>query len=139
MSISFMLTNTHRWFGYAGLTPFIGLAILSKVKGAPFDDWLLSYAALIYSFLGGVIWFASLATGAAKHQAWVSIIVMLWAWCWLIYPFSHLLVLAGISFFVLWLYEMHRLKNIYPEAFWKLRSHLSVVAGSTLIISGLVS
>ena len=138
MSTSFTLTKTHRWFGYAGLIPFIGLAILSNQKGAPYDGWLLSYAALIFSFLGGVIWFASLASRAAKHQAWISIMVMLWAWSWLIYPSPHPLVLAGTSFFLLWLYEMHSLINIYPEAFWKLRTHLSVVAGSALIFSGLV-
>ncbi|WP_415898785.1 DUF3429 domain-containing protein [Neptuniibacter sp. QD48_11] len=138
MSTCFTLTNTHRLFGYAGLIPFIGLAWLFHDKGALFDDWLLSYAALIFTFLAGVIWFASLATGAAKHQAWISIIAMLWAWSWLVCPLPHPLILAGASFFLLWLYEMHSLINIYPEAFWKLRTHLSVVAGSTLIISGLV-
>jgi len=138
MSISFTLTTSHRLFGYAGLIPFIGLAILSNIKGAPFDGWLISYAALIYTFLGGVIWFASLTNCAAKHLSWLSIIVMLWAWSWLVYPLPQPFILAGVSFFLLWLYERHYLIGIYPKPFWKLRSHLSVVAGSTLIISGLV-
>ncbi|WP_415901651.1 DUF3429 domain-containing protein [Neptuniibacter sp. QD29_5] len=137
MSISFTLSNTHRLFGYFGLIPFVGLAILSVEKGAPFDEWLLSYAALIYSFLGGVIWFASMAIGTAKHQTWVAIMAMLWAWSWLVYPLPHTLFVAGVSFFVLWLYEMRSLVSIYPKIFWKLRSHLSIVAGTSLIISGL--
>lgn len=127
------LSRTHSLFGYLGLIPFFGLVVASERLGGHYAEWLLSYAALIFTFLGGIIWFSSLVEGAAKHQVWVSIIGMLWAWSWLIYPLEYPMLIAGISFLALWLYERHCLVSIYPAEFWTLRTVLSLGAASALI------
>lgn len=50
----------HAVFGYAGLIPFIGLTALMLMNQPSAEFWLMSYAALIFSFLGGVQWLATL-------------------------------------------------------------------------------
>lgn len=130
------IDNEHRVFGYSGLIPFVTLPIAIALIGTPYSTWLMSYAALIFTFLGGVLWMASLQEGSPKHISWVSIIVMLWAWCWLLFPYAFTFHITGLSFFLLWLYEKSFLTKIYSSSFWQLRTHLSAIAGSALIVSG---
>ncbi len=130
------VSNTHSLFGYSGLIPFLILPLAIAVLGHPYESWLISYAALIFSFLGGVLWMASLQSESPKHIVWVSIITMLWAWCWIIFPSFINLQVAGLSFFSLWIYEKYSLTEAYSPSFWKLRTHLTVIASSALIISG---
>ncbi|MDP3621792.1 MAG: DUF3429 domain-containing protein [Polynucleobacter sp.] len=53
-----------RILGYAGLLPFIGLAIMVQTASTPFDfiaaESLASYGAVICSFLGAIHWGANL-------------------------------------------------------------------------------
>ncbi|WP_286237617.1 DUF3429 domain-containing protein [Neptuniibacter halophilus] len=130
------ISRIHQRSGYAGLIPFIGLPVAYQLFGKPLDQWLISYAALIYAFLGGIVWLASLKTDAPKHLSLMAILVMLWGWFWIICPFPFLSQVAGLSFFALWLYEWRFLTSIYPDSFWRLRTQLTVVAGSALIING---
>lgn len=128
------IDNTHKVFGYSGLIPFLALPVGVALFGPPYNTWLISYAALIFSFLGGVLWMASLQQDSPKHTSWVSIIVMLWAWCWLLFPFAFNFHITGLSFFLLWLYEKSFLTHTYSSSFWQLRTHLSAIAGSALIL-----
>lgn len=146
--------------GYAGLIPFVGLAVFNYLGYSEAKHFLISYAALIFSFLGGVQWMANLKTylktnlktnrfinpiitlDAAKQIIAVSI--MLWTWLWLLSPNILILqnidwsILAGLSFWFLWLFERTAFKTIYSIKFMQLRRNLSFVAGFCLIITGLI-
>lgn len=67
-----------RWFGYAGLLPQAA-ALIAMVKGgeAKWSAFALSYgyAALIFSFLGGVWW--GLALAAPRVPRWVFAVAVL--------------------------------------------------------------
>ena len=141
------LTRGHLWLGYSGLLPFLGLAAAAFVfpenESLEFARWHLSYAALIFSFLGGLLWFASLSTSINTRQrnelAAVAVATMLWAWCWLLLaPFDARLI-AGLSFLALLIYERKRqlvLRHCgYSEEFLVLRLRLSVVAALSLLVT----
>lgn len=136
----------YRLLGYAGLIPFLGLAVLSQVTVLDWDVQLvlLSYAAMIYSFLGGVLWGAAVVSG--RHEKgghsllWVSVISMLWSWGWLLgtflWPEFNFLWLASGSFLLLWLYETRVMNGVFPELFMRLRRNLSWVAALSLFVGG---
>jgi len=135
------MTPWHFVLGYAGLLPFIGLLILMGLDYSPAAFWLLSYAALIYSFLGGVQWMATLNASNGQHKTlkqWVSVLVMLWAWLWLIVPQMDWFILAGLSFWSLWIYERALFNETYAINFMKMRRNLSLVAGLSLLLAGLL-
>jgi len=131
------MTSWHRYLGYAGLIPFIvlSLASLADIQHAHF--FLLSYAALIFSFLGGILWGCSLQLRLTPHVSLVSISCMLWAWLWLLMPGYDWLIPAALSFVLLWLYEWFLLKQRMNRDFLKLRGQLSLVAAFSLLLSSL--
>lgn len=134
------MTGQHRLLGYAGLIPFIGLALLSFSDAYPAShQWLLSYAALIMSFLGGLMWHASLQHQLPRHVSIVSVMLMLWAWCWLLFPNVNWFWWAAWSFLAVWLYEKRYLSAVYSPAFMRLRAQLSLVAAFSLIATALLS
>jgi hypothetical protein len=124
----------HRLLGFAGLIPFLGLSLLAVTNIYPAEHLLIGYAALIYSFLGGVIWSFSLQNPVG-HTSVLSVSLMLWAWSWLLMPISVALPLAAVSFALLPLYEHRYLKPLYPQAFMRLRWQLSVVAATSLSVA----
>lgn len=132
------LSDTHRTLGIAGLMPFIGLALVAMSGTEVCRLYLLSYAALIFSFLGGVLWFVSLYRSAPGHTAWISVIAMLWAWAWLHPQFPLPLLIAAVSFIGLHLYERYCLSDLYPVLFMKLRALLTVIASLSLIAAQLL-
>lgn len=131
------MTSSHRYLGYAGLVPFVvlSLAAVADIEHAHF--FLLSYAALIFSFLGGILWGHSLQLRLPPHASLVSISCMLWAWLWLLMPGYDWLILAALSFVMLWLYEWFLLKQRIDRDFLKLRGQLSLVAAFSLLLSSL--
>lgn len=131
----------HYVLGYAGLIPFVGLSVLIALDTPQAEGWLLSYAALIFSFLGGVQWMATLKTDDTDNLTWkqiISVSVMLWAWLWLMVPQVDWFILAGLSFWLLWVYERVTLMVFYSTAFMQMRRNLSFVAGLSLISAGLL-
>lgn len=129
------MTSSHRYLGYAGLVPFVvlSLASLADIEHAHF--FLLSYAALIFSFLGGILWGQSLQLRLAPHASLVSISCMLWAWLWLLMPGYDWVILAALSFVMLWLYEWFLLRQHVAKGFLQLRGQLSLIAAFCLLIS----
>lgn len=100
-----------RWLGYAGLIPFVALAagvLLGLPPGPEVQArWLIGYAALIASFLGGIHWGlvmrvsgrdgAGGAPGApgAASRLWWGVTPSLLAWlAWWMPPGGALLWLA---------------------------------------------
>ncbi|MDX1347593.1 MAG: DUF3429 domain-containing protein [Thiomicrorhabdus chilensis] len=136
----------YKILGYAGLIPFLALAGLSHVA---LFEWeaqlvLLSYAAMIFSFLGGVLWGASVISVRDEEPSmgvlWISVVSMLWAWGWLLgafwWPEFNFLWLASVSFLLLWFYETHAMAKTFPFFFVRLRRDLSWVAALSLFIGG---
>lgn len=119
--------------GYAGLLPFVvGAALVWLVWPPvhPYAAWaLLTYAAVIASFLGGIHW------GAAWRMPNDSPGVLVWgvcpsllAWVGALMPARSGLVLLGIVLIVSYLVD----RSIYPryglQRWLRLRLHLSAVA-----------
>lgn len=130
------MTPWHSRLGYAGLIPFIGLTalVLQSFPGASY--WLLTYAALILSFLGGLLWSGSLNRQVPTHVLFVSVGVMIWAWVWLLLPQFSWYLPGSITFVLLWLYERIFLGDTYPREFMRLREWLTGLAALSLFLAG---
>ena len=142
----------NRWLkplGYGGLIPFVGLSGWLWLEPTGSDPStlvfaLLSYSALIFSFLSGLLWFGSFIIGQydrrqATQTLWVSVIAMLCSWSWFLWGlFSPGLVLlaAGLSYLLLWAYERETLAHWYPADFFALRTRLTFVAALSLWLAG---
>ncbi len=129
------LSQWHNWGGYTGLIPFIVLSLLTIAGFSFARPALISYAALIFSFLCGVIWFVSLKRPQTSHIAVVALGGMLWSWCWLLFPNIDWTAAAGLSFALLWIYEYKTLSEDYGDQFIKLRLRLSSGAALSLILA----
>lgn len=75
------------WFGAAGVLPFAGLALVLIVGPpewrAPAEAGLVSYGAIILSFMGGCRWglaAAGLGTGPGAANLAISVVPALYAW-----------------------------------------------------------
>ena len=133
------MSRLYQLLGYGGLIPFVGLALLTVTGVYPASsEWLLSYAALIFSFLGGMLWLVSMQYQLPKHVPLVSVSLMLWAWCWLLWPAFNWFWLAAWSFLGLWLYEKYCLSMVFSPAFVRLRGQLSLIAALSLMAAALV-
>ncbi|MTI64168.1 DUF3429 domain-containing protein [Methylophaga sp.] len=125
----------HRYLGYAGLIPFIVLALGSLLNSRHAEIFLIDYAALIFSFLGGMLWTLSIRQKLPAHVALVAVSAMLWAWLWLLTPAYNWLWLAALSFVALWLYEWSLLRRFIAHDFLILRGQLSLVAALSLVLA----
>ena len=129
------MTYAHRVSGYAGLIPFFTLMILAISGYDAAGQWLLSYAALIFSFLGGVLWLATIKDPLPRHVTVISLVVMLWGWLWLIIPSEYWLIIAALSFLLLHGYERYFLAHSYFPDFMHLRRNLSAGAAIALTLA----
>ena len=127
------LSTWHRWGGYTGLIPFAGLSLISIAGYNWAQPALISYAALIFSFLCGIVWFVSLKRPQVGHLAIVALGGMLWSWCWILFPAINWSGIAGLSFALLWFYERRFLSQDYGAVFIKLRLQLSSGAALSLL------
>lgn len=125
----------HRYLGYAGLIPFVVLAIFSLFDSRHAEIFLLDYAALIFSFLGGILWSLSIKEPMPAHVSLVSVSAMLWAWLWLLTPAYNWFWLAALSYVALWLYEWFLLRRFIAHDFLILRGQLSLIAALSLVLA----
>ncbi|GAB4361990.1 MAG: hypothetical protein Kow0060_17970 [Methylohalobius crimeensis] len=134
------------WLGYGGVLPFIlGALILGVVHPSLqpfFGTMLLSYGAVILSFVGAVHWGWVIAGGASgkmvhRHLLW-SVVPALIGWLTLTLPFGIGAAIQAVLFLIAWHIDL----AWYPERedlrfFRTLRTHLSfVVVGS--LMTGIV-
>ena len=127
------MKQIHLILGYSGLLPFVGLSALTIYGWEPAQFLLLSYAALILSFLGGVVWMATIQADKHWSIAVASNLAMLLAWVAVIFknnPFS-LPGVAVILLALLWL-ESEYLREQYTEAFFTLRKRLTIIAALSI-------
>jgi hypothetical protein len=128
--------KVHFILGYLGLIPFIGLAGLSWWGWALADMILLSYAALIMSFLAGNVWAYSIEYKLHWSVALFSNGVMLLSWLalWL-HAMPGILYWLAILMMVLIIVEYWQLGDVYESSFLKLRTILSLTAAVSLIVA----
>lgn len=137
-------TTTSNVLGYLGLIPFIAatvLLIFDQHHSATWQHLLLTYGAIILSFVGALHWsFAMLLPGLSVNQQRVSfiwsVVPSLAAWISLfISPFQGFILLT--VFFGIALLRDKQLSNYadLPNWYIPLRINLTVVAMICLLIA----
>ena len=130
--------RTARILGYAGLVPFVVLALdplTTQVFAPPLARlWLLGYGAVILSFLGGVVWGRSLRRDDAGTAMIVSVLIALAGW-------ASLLLIGGEAFWILAAgfaaALAYDLGSDLPPWFRRLRIHLSIGAILSMLAGAL--
>jgi hypothetical protein len=139
------------WLGMGGAIPFVGLSGIMLLQysglitdaGLPdrlFYHLLMTYAALIASFLGGIRWGLALVRPNSNSLLWVSVIPSLLAWAALALPRPYdNLVLVGLFLWLVMIDVQLVLRALAPRWFGTLRIALTAVVLTSLLISLLVS
>ncbi|WP_455375055.1 DUF3429 domain-containing protein [Kaarinaea lacus] len=128
--------------GYAGLLPFIAFASglwLAPVQYLPdIHHALLTYAAVILSFMGAIHWGAAIDLGNDKQklQLGISVIPPLLAWLALLLPLNYSYALLIVTFSVLCIYDSRMTKHDQlPDWYPTLRVPLTTIVVASLIMS----
>ena len=140
-------TSSYLWLGYAGLLPQL-LAVLLVLRGGEWGFVALAggfaYAALIFSFLGGVWWGQAMQSGGKPRWAFaVAVLPSLlslalylpWTlgWRWPDPSLIWLGIFLTLSPFV------DRALGLAPPAFLRLRWHLSLGLGALTLLLGILA
>lgn len=140
--------QTANWLGYAGAFPFLGLGLVIIYPdmgvasfALPFDlkFALLSYGAIILSFLGGLHWGRAIMMPTETHiispstALFWSVSLSLIGWFAVLLPASIAAVLLLAGFAVALVADLIWLARGYWP-FWmrRLRLHLSLIAMASL-------
>ncbi len=152
-----MLENPKRVaaaLAYAGTLPFIACALVLLFGNALglgtyrsfATQAITTYAAVIVSFLGGIQWGVATVTleqqpQTAKSLFLLSIVPSLLAWAMLFLPSGSSRVIVAIFLvgFVWVVDALLHLQQVIPTWFFRLRSIVSAVVLTTLILAMLVS
>lgn len=133
------LVTTARWLGYGGLIPFAAGA--AGLWWMPGSGWaavgLLTYAAVILTFVGAVHWGLTMArepTQGAMEPLIVSVVPALYAWLvlWLL-PDTTAFWFMAAGFAGIRFYELLRRAAWLPGWYRQLRNHLTLGAFAALI------
>lgn len=131
-----------RTLGYAGLIPFIGLALglwlapeqyLTDIHNA-----LLSYGAVILSFMGAIHWGAAidLKNDKQKFHLSISVIPPLIAWIAILLPLNYAYAVLIVAFSVLCFFDSQMTKQGgLPDWYPLLRVPLTTIVVAALITS----
>ncbi len=131
---------TAKTLGYAGLIPFVIFSIgswttLPYVADSTFV--LITYAAIILSFMGAIHWGATISN-AARHNSKnlvVSVMPALAAWLALLLPEIFALVILFVGFILLIAYDLAVAKSqALPNWYISMRIRLTFVV--TLCLAG---
>lgn len=128
---------------YAGLLPFVSLSIAAIFFPGAVEAGaqlaLLVYAAVILSFLGGIVWGRLLAakegsiTNANRHLVY-SNLPPLAAWFALFFDFERALLILASAFVAALLYDRSLLAaGTVPSWFYAMRVRLTVIAVASLL------
>lgn len=132
--------------GLAGLLPFWGLAVGLALHGAygfdphALDLALVTYAAIILSFLGGIRWGVALDGSGQGANFVLSIVPSLAAWACLLTREPWRLALLGAIALALGPIDVGLVRDgLAPRWFGRLRLILSAGAGVALLLGALAS
>jgi len=130
-----------RILGYSGLIPFFCLALLAQIMqpeaSALAAGALLLYAAIILSFMGGVVWGRAIA-GMRDSGLAVSLVIAVvpalvaWVGAWL--GGTPGVALCCLGLVALWVHDLRT--QAIPDWFRQLRTHLT--AGAVIATGSLV-
>ena len=132
------------WLGYAGLIPFVALAIglwLPSIDyQAQLNEALLAYAGIILSFMGAVHWGLAIANGDTPEPRLLafSVLPALVVWFAGFTPpmFNYSLLILGFAGLCIFDVRLARLGKT-PAWYPKLRIPLTVVVVMSLILAQL--
>lgn len=126
--------------GYAGLLPFITLASALWFEPGdlqiPLNEALLSYSAIILSFMGAIHWGLAMKADdtIGNTQLALSVIAPLSAWIASLTPVAINYSLLIICFTILCLYDVYMVRvNKAPSWYSRLRIPLTVIVVISLI------
>jgi len=137
------------WLGYLGLIPFVVLSFCSSFGVEV--DWfgvlnteqaLLSYAAIIITFIGAVHWGIALSSSGSLNKSihyLYSVIPSLLAWGLLFLPVKVSLYGMVLALIGLYLVDRALLSSVQTKNYLTLRLHLTVVAGLSMAIAGVTA
>jgi len=125
--------------GYAGLIPFIFFSLLSWVDYTFVKDphyYLISYAAIILSFMGAIHWGVAMSNVSDKsnQQLGISVIPPLLAWLALLLPviYGYGILIISFSFLCLMDKALNK-RGVLPEWYYPMRVILTYVVVLCLI------
>jgi hypothetical protein len=134
--------RTAAWLGATGLIPFVTASLalwtLPSHDAALITPLLLTYAAIILSFMGAVHWGLAMAAGAGTARWFVSSVVpALVGWCALMLAPRAACALFAIAFVAVYgLDHVAIAAGRAPAWYRRLRMPLTVVVVTSLAASG---
>ena len=141
------LVLTARILGYCGALPFLGGAIAAsqqiEIWGLTPAYFLISYGAVILSFLGGLHWGRVITSPFVDGQyanrrsnpVWLmwSVCPSLLGWVALLLPVKYAAIVLSLCFLAALQIDLKLLrKHIWPPWMRPLRLHLSLIAVASL-------
>ena len=134
--------KTAKILGYAGLIPFITFSIGCWIPLPYISDaiqLLITYAAIILSFMGAIYWGVAIAnTDASSNEPdsknfIASVIPALTAWLALLLPEIFALVILQVGFIVLITYDWFLKKSKkFPNWYFPMRVNLTIIVALSL-------
>lgn len=145
-----------RIMGYAGLIPFVGLALSVQFADSPNDlialESLIAYGAVIASFLGALHWGACFRTiGQNIRNRWLDHSVWIWgvvpalvSWLAIHVYIPLALLLLAITLIVQRLIDQSTYPYYFANAetaktFLRMRTHLTLVASFSMAWAGITT
>jgi hypothetical protein len=134
---------TARILGYGGALPFLGGAIMASqdmgIPGFATSNVLLTYGAIILSFLGGLHWGRVITSTIQIGNAgpvWLfwSVCPPLLGWAALLLPVKAAAILLSVCFMVALGVDQKLIRGReWPAWMRQLRLHLSLIASASLV------
>ena len=137
------IRNWSRLLGYAGLIPFFGLTLIAVIDIEPASSisarLLLTYGAIILSFVGAVHWGYALDHPKATGDFTVfSIVPATVAWFSLMLPIAYAYGVLCVAFAGWFFYETNsNIGRHFPVWYKELRLHLTAGACLTLVLAAM--
>ena len=132
-----------RWLGFAGLMPFVAAAGAGILPGAQLHDLalqaLLTYGAVILSFLGGIRWGLALAIAdpaALSGPLCLSVLPAMLGWFAILVPASTGLIVLALGFAAILAADLRL--AMAPAWYRTLRLPLSAGAIAALLVGLMV-
>ena len=129
--------------GYAGLIPFVFFSVISWLNFQFMKEphyYLMTYAAIILSFMGAIHWGVAMSVknDKANFQLGISVIPSLLGWFALLLPSIYGYSILIISFSLLCLLDKEQNKRgVFPAWYYPMRVILTAIVVLCLIISSL--
>ncbi|RXH19356.1 DUF3429 domain-containing protein [Bradyrhizobium guangzhouense] len=135
------------WLGGLGLLPFIGLSIASRAIGGDMKTaalhGLLTYGAVILSFLGGIHWGAAMTRSISQTDhdidaggLGISVVPSLVGWASLLLDARYGLALLAVGFAANLLLDIRAARQgLVPPWYRRLRQPLTLVVVVALIMA----